>query len=145
MAKILVVDDHADSLTAMSLLLELENYQVLRAATGAETLEAIEAEKPDLVLLDLYLPDMSGAEICEVLTKRGMMADLRVVIFSAAHESAGDIQRALEWGAREYLAKPFRAEELLARIRAALAAPRHRPARRPPGSRPNERASSPDA
>jgi CheY-like chemotaxis protein len=123
-AKILVVDDHADSLTAMSLLLELESYEVARAATGAQTLRAIEAERPDLVLLDLYLPDMNGAEICEILSARGLMTDLRVVIFSAAHESAEDIQRALALGAREYIAKPFRAEDLLARIAAVLAQPR---------------------
>ena len=71
MAKILIVDDHGDSLTAMSLLLQLENYAVVGAATGAETLRLIEAERPDLVLLDLYLPDISGAEICEILEREG--------------------------------------------------------------------------
>lgn len=123
MAKILIVDDHADSLTAMSLLLELESYEVVRAATGAETLRLIDAERPDLVLLDLYLPDMSGAEICELLARRGVLRSLKVVIFSAAHESAEDIQRALALGAREYVAKPFRAEELLTRIAAVLNEP----------------------
>ena len=121
MARILVVDDHADSLTAMALLLELEKYEVRRAATGAETLSEIERERPDLVLLDLYLPDMSGAEICEILAKRGDLPGLRVIIFSAAHESSEDIQKALDLGARAYVAKPFRADQLLARIRAILA------------------------
>ncbi len=120
-AKILVVDDHADSLAAIGLLLELENYEVRRASTGAETLREIERERPDLVLLDLYLPDMSGAEICEILRRRGLLPGLRVAIFSAAHESADDIHRALALGACEVLAKPFRAEELLARIQALLA------------------------
>jgi two-component system sensor histidine kinase ChiS len=119
-AKILVVDDHADSLTAMSLLLELEGYEVRRAASGAETLRLIERERPDLVLLDLYLPDMGGAEVCEILAKQGAMRELKVVIFSAAHETADEVRRALASGAREYLGKPFRAEELLARISALL-------------------------
>lgn len=115
-AKILIVDDEPSLLATMAPLLRSRGYEVLTAMTGRAALEAVERDKPDLIVLDLGLPDMDGIEVCRAVRDR---STLPIVVLSA-RGAEGDKVRALDTGADDYVTKPFGAEELTARIRAAL-------------------------
>jgi DNA-binding response OmpR family regulator len=115
--RILIIDDEAVIRKAIRLACEKEGYEVLEAENGAEGLRQLEAGKPDLILLDLMLPDVSGFDVCREIRKAG--ARLPVIILSAKTEEI-DIVVGLEIGADDYITKPFRARELLARIAAHL-------------------------
>jgi two-component system KDP operon response regulator KdpE len=115
-ARILVVDDEPNILATIAPLLRARGYDVLSAMTGRAALEAVERDKPDLVVLDLGLPDLDGVEVC-----RHVRQDSGVpILVLSARGAEGDKVRALDAGADDYVTKPFGAEELLARIRAAL-------------------------
>jgi DNA-binding response OmpR family regulator len=94
---------------------EKEGYEVLEAENGTEGLRQVEVGRPDLVLLDLMLPDISGFDVCREIRKQGWRVP--VIILSARTEEI-DIVVGLEIGADDYITKPFRARELLARIAA---------------------------
>jgi two-component system KDP operon response regulator KdpE len=96
--------------------LQLEGYKVFEACTGAEGIEATAKSSPDLILLDLGLPDRSGHDILKHL--RDWFT--RPIIIISARNSSEDIIKALDNGANDYIGKPFQNEELLARIRAAI-------------------------
>src|SRR5205807_6463718 len=115
--KILIVDDEAMIRKAVHLALEKEGYEVVEAETGAEALRRIELSKPDLILLDIMLPDVSGFDVCRDIRKAGLRVP--IIILSAKTEEI-DIVVGLEIGADDYITKPFRARELLARIAAHL-------------------------
>jgi DNA-binding response OmpR family regulator len=118
-AKILVVDDEPNLLRMVSYTLQTEGFEVVVAQNGAEALDKVQTEKPDLVLLDVMLPDMSGVEVCEQLRKRPETIDLPVIMLSALSQ-VQDKVRCLEAGADEYVTKPIAPEELIARIKALL-------------------------
>ncbi|MHB8573487.1 MAG: response regulator [Candidatus Dormibacteria bacterium] len=122
--KILVVDDEPMIRKAIKLACEKEGYEIVEAENGTDALKAVEADKPNLVLLDLMLPDISGFDVCRDIRK----ADPRVpiIILSAKTEEI-DIVVGLEIGADDYITKPFRARELLARIAAHLRKARSEP------------------
>jgi two-component system alkaline phosphatase synthesis response regulator PhoP len=115
--KILVVDDEPMIRKAIKLACEKEGYQIVEAENGNEALRQLEAAKPNLILLDLMLPDISGFDVCRDIRR----SDPRVpiIILSAKTEEI-DIVVGLEIGADDYITKPFRARELLARIAAHL-------------------------
>ncbi|GAB3208545.1 response regulator [Marinactinospora thermotolerans] len=113
--RVLVVDDDAQIVRAMRINLRARGYEVDTAADGAGALEAAARRAPDIVLLDLGLPDMEGIEVIEGL--RGWSA-VPIIVLSARH-SAGEKVRALDAGADDYVTKPFGMDELLARLRAA--------------------------
>src|SRR3981081_2161060 len=115
--KILIVDDEAMIRKAIHLALEKEGYEVVEAETGGEALRRIELSKPDLILLDIMLPDVSGFDVCRDIRKAGLRVP--IIILSAKTEEI-DIVVGLEIGADDYITKPFRARELLARIAAHL-------------------------
>jgi len=115
-ALILLVDDEKAIQRAMVPLLRSRGYAVSTAETGQAALEAIEAERPDLVVLDLGLPDMDGTVVCERIRAR---SDVPIVVLSARLTERDKIV-ALDRGADDYVTKPFSPEELLARVRAAL-------------------------
>jgi two-component system KDP operon response regulator KdpE len=115
-ARILLVDDETSLQRAMTPLLRSRGYSVTIAATGGEALDAFERECPDLVILDLGLPDVDGAEVCRRMRARG---ETPIVILSA-RGSERDKVAALDSGADDYVTKPFGPDELLARVRAAL-------------------------
>ncbi|HLA81856.1 MAG TPA: response regulator transcription factor [Thermoleophilia bacterium] len=123
-ARILVVDDEPGMLRALRTLLARHGFQVEQAETGRQALESYSYYRPDLVLLDLGLPDISGLEVIRDLRAR---ANTPIVVLSVK-EAERDKVAALDLGADDYLTKPFGVDELLARIRVAL---RHaaRPAR----------------
>lgn len=119
-ARILIVEDEAALRRFLVPMLTTQGYQVLTAATGAEALALARSHNPDLLLLDLGLPDMDGM----VILKEFRAWSRKPVLVLSARAQEKDKVRALDQGADDYLAKPFGAAELLARLRVAL---RHRP------------------
>ncbi|HJT87925.1 MAG TPA: response regulator, partial [Bryobacteraceae bacterium] len=121
---ILNVDDHEICRYAISRLLEQSNFRVREAATGAEALQTARREQPDLVLLDIHLPDIDGYEVCRRLKAEPATARIPVVHISATYLSGSDRARGLEAGADGYLTEPVEPEVLIATIRAILRARR---------------------
>jgi len=115
-ANILVVDDEPQIRRVMRSTLTSHGYVILEAKTGEEAVELARKEKPDLILLDVNMPGMSGIEACREL-RRGTNAP---IIMLTVRNAERDKVLALDAGADDYVAKPFGIEELLARIRAAL-------------------------
>ncbi|MGZ8336904.1 MAG: response regulator [Allosphingosinicella sp.] len=113
--RILVVDDEPQIRTLLRATLIRAGYQVVEAGSGRETLNALAIDKPDLVLLDLGLPDRDGLELVETLGK----SETKVIVVSARDDTEQKVA-ALDLGADDYVTKPFDTDELLARIRAAL-------------------------
>jgi len=115
-ARILIVDDEPNILGTVAPLLRARGYEVFSAMSGRAGLESLERDKPDLIVLDLGLPDMDGVEVC-----RQIRETLNVpILVLSARGAEGDKVGALDAGADDYVTKPFGAEELLARIRASL-------------------------
>ena len=115
-ARILVVDDEPAILRIVRANLQHHGYRVETATTGREALDAYTAHHPDLILLDLGLPDQDGLEIIRQIRER---ATTPIVVLSARGAERDKVQ-ALDLGADDYLTKPFGVEELLARVRVAL-------------------------
>jgi diguanylate cyclase (GGDEF)-like protein len=113
--KILVIDDSPFFRGQLKLTLGKE-YDVIEAGTGTEGFEIVKREKPDLVLLDVIMPDYSGFEICRIL-RESESNNLMPIIMITSQDSQEDILIALELGADDYIKKPFNERELLARIR----------------------------
>lgn len=118
--KILVVDDEPPIRKLLRVGLGTQDYTVVEAGNGRSAIEQVKAERPDLILLDLGLPDMAGHDLLRLWRDEGL--ELPVVILSSRTDEAG-IVKALELGADDYVTKPFGMNELVARIRVAL---RHR-------------------
>ncbi|SDM32401.1 response regulator [Allokutzneria albata] len=116
MTTVLIVDDEPQIVRALRINLTARGYDVLTAGDGTTALQEAAIGKPDLVVLDLGLPDMDGTEVITGL--RGW-SPVPVVVLSARADSAGKV-RALDAGADDYITKPFGMDELLARLRAAL-------------------------
>ncbi len=115
-AKILIIDDEPQILRALKTILTARRYEVLLASTGEQGLALAAAQEPDLVILDLSLPDMNGIQVCEQIRE---WSQVPIVILSV-RDNMRDKVAALDQGADDYLTKPFDIEELLARIRVAL-------------------------
>jgi two-component system, OmpR family, KDP operon response regulator KdpE len=116
MTRVLAVDDDRQLLRALQITLTARGYEVVPAATGAGALAAASSSPPDVVILDLGLPDLDGVAVIEGL--RGWCS-APVIVLSARHEERAKV-RALDAGADDYVTKPFGMEELLARLRAAV-------------------------
>jgi two-component system KDP operon response regulator KdpE len=112
--RVLIVDDEPQILRALRINLQARQYEVIMAADGAEALHAAASDHPDLVVLDLGLPDIDGVE---VIRKLRTWTPIPIVILSGRLDSAAKVA-ALDAGADDYVTKPFGLEELLARIRA---------------------------
>ena len=119
--RILIVDDVATNRILMRVKLSEAFYDTLQAESGADALQMARAEQPDLILLDLYLPDQDGAAVCAALKADPETAHIPIVIVTAAQDSA-DKMRALQAGAEEVLRKPLDDVVLLARVRSLLRA-----------------------
>lgn len=117
MTKILIVDDEPEMLLGLRDNFELEGYEVVTAADGAAGLNKALSDKPDLVLLDLMMPKMSGLDVCRELRRAGVQTP---IIMLTARGQEVDKVLGLEIGADDYITKPFGLSELLARVRAAL-------------------------
>lgn len=110
--RVLIVDDEPDIRLLIRINLLAAGYEVLEAGNGREAIDILEGEEPDLVLLDLRLPELDGWDVLEHLKKRGVAERVPVVAISA-HASPTTKERAREVGFRSYVSKPFTPEELL--------------------------------
>jgi DNA-binding response OmpR family regulator len=115
--KVLVIDDEAMIRKTVRLACEKEGYAVQEAENGAEALTKVDSFRPDIILLDLMLPDISGFDVCRDIRRAG--TKVPILILSAKTEEI-DVVVGLEIGADDYVIKPFRPRELLARIAAHL-------------------------
>src|SRR5579883_2718624 len=115
-ARILVVDDEREILRALQRNLTAHGYEVFTADSGEQALEEIAAHRPDLMLLDLGLPKMSGLEVCEKVRAE---SNIPIIVLSVK-DTERDKVEALDLGADDYVAKPFGMNEVLARVRVAL-------------------------
>jgi len=121
-ASILIVDDEPNIVLSLEFVLHEEGYDVRVARDGVEALEAIEAQRPDLVLLDVMLPRMNGFEVCQRIRSRPEWRALRVVMLSAKGREV-EVQKGLALGADSYVTKPFAIKDLLAEVQRQLARP----------------------
>ncbi len=117
MTKILVVEDEPDMALGLKDNFEFEGYEVLTAGDGATGLEKARTVKPDLVVLDIMLPKMSGLDVCKTL--RGEGFESPIILLTARGQEIDKVV-GLELGADDYVTKPFSIRELLARVRAIL-------------------------
>ena len=115
-ARILVVDDEIEIVRALQRSLTAHGFEVFTAGSGEEALEAIAHHRPDLMVLDLGLPGMSGLEVCRTVRAQ---SNLPIIVLSVK-DTERDKVMALDLGADDYVSKPFGMDEVLARIRAAL-------------------------
>jgi two-component system, OmpR family, phosphate regulon response regulator PhoB len=118
-SRVLIVEDEPDIRDLLAFHLEREGYQVTRATTGGEALRQVRAAPPDLVILDLLLPEMDGLEVCRRLRADAGTAGLPVIMLTAKGDEVDRVV-GLEIGADDYIVKPFSPKELLARVRAVL-------------------------
>lgn len=118
-ARILVVDDEPDLLELVRFNLTQAGFQVTTAASGREALEQLKSATPDLVVLDLMLPDISGNDICRQIRSDPALADLPIVMLTARSEEVDRVV-GFELGADDYVPKPFSPRELMLRVRAVL-------------------------
>jgi DNA-binding response OmpR family regulator len=116
MATILIADDEKNILQLARMYLQAEGFSVEVASNGRETLEKVRQAKPDLLVLDLMMPELDGWEVCRRLRKE---SDLPIIMLTARGEDVDKIV-GLELGADDYMTKPFNARELVARVKAVL-------------------------
>ncbi|MBX3083162.1 MAG: response regulator [Anaerolineae bacterium] len=118
--KILVVDDEIDSLKLIGLMLQRQGYEISAASSGAQALSKAVAEKPDLIILDVMMPDMDGYEVCKRLRASTTTSGIPIIMFTAK-SLVDDKVAGFEAGADDYLTKPTHPAELASRVRAVLA------------------------
>lgn len=119
MKKILVIDDLPENVFMIQDRLEQEGYNVITAYDGKTGLEKAFSELPDLILLDIMMPDMNGIEVCRILVKDPKTSKIPIILVTAK-SGASDTKDGLEAGAFDYIKKPFNRIELLARVNSAL-------------------------
>jgi len=118
-SKILIIDDNNLNLRMIELILQNRNYAVITSLTGREGLKIARAEKPDLILLDIMMPEMDGFEVCENLKSSKETQDIPVIFLTSKTDTEG-IVRGFELGAADYVTRPFNRTELLARLKTHL-------------------------
>lgn len=120
MKKILIVDDEADVVEVVKMLLELEGYTVLEAFNGKEALEIVEHEELDLIILDIMMPEIDGVEVCRRLRTNDKLDEVPIIMFSAKL-SAVDKKDSFDAGADGFITKPFNARSFIAAIQTFIA------------------------
>ncbi|HKZ07478.1 MAG TPA: response regulator [Methylomirabilota bacterium] len=118
-SRVLIVEDEPDIRELLGFHLEREGYHVMRASTGTEALRQVRHARPDLVILDLMLPEMDGLEVCRRLRAEAGTAGVPVIMLTAKGDEVDRVV-GLEMGADDYVVKPFSPKEVLARVRAVL-------------------------
>ncbi len=117
--KILIVDDDKDVVTPLKMSLEADNYSVIEAYAGCGAIEKAHGEIPDLIILDIILPDMDGYEVCNRLREDPLTELIPIIMLTGKDDISNKIE-GLERGADDYITKPFNLSELKARIRTVL-------------------------
>ena len=117
---VMLVDDEPDLIRATSFRLKHAGYQVLCLSEGKSALESLKNNKPDLVILDIHLPGMSGYEICQTIKSDDMLKHIPVIFFSATSSTEDIEHKVKELQAQGYIRKPFEPEELLAMVKKFL-------------------------
>lgn len=117
--RVLIVDDEANIVAALEYLLRRSGYEVSVAATGDEALHQVEVVAPDLVLLDVMMPQKSGYEVCRRIRERPEWSAVKIVMLSAKGREA-EVSKGMSLGADLYVTKPFSNAALVARIRELL-------------------------
>jgi two-component system, OmpR family, alkaline phosphatase synthesis response regulator PhoP len=118
-ARILIADDHPHGVELLEAYLIGTPYEIRTAGNGDETLQAIQQWRPDIVLLDIMMPRLSGFEVCKRLRQDPAMRNIGVIMITALDQPA-DVDRGVEAGADDFLTKPINQADLLLRIRALL-------------------------
>ncbi|MFA5103823.1 MAG: response regulator [Candidatus Margulisiibacteriota bacterium] len=119
MKNILVIEDVEDHLEIVKLILEQHGYNILVATTGLEGLKCARANSPDLVILDVVLPEMNGYEVCKEI-KNGADTKEMPVIMLSVRSNPEDIETAYKAGANKYITKPFNLEDLIKEVKKQL-------------------------
>ena len=120
MASVLVVDDGIDNLRLLSDLLGEHGYEVRAVTTGRQALQAVEHDPPDLILLDITMPEMNGYEVCRHLKAKDRSKDVPVIFLTSLTDTADKV-RAFDAGGVDYVTKPFQFDEVLARVKTHVA------------------------
>ena len=113
--KILIVDDVMSNVLLLKVLLTNEKFAIATASNGRQALEQVEKENPDLVLLDVMMPDMSGFEVAQHLKSNPNTADIPIIFLTALNSTA-DLVKGFQVGANDFISKPFNKEELIIRV-----------------------------
>ena len=117
--KILIADDEPNIVVSLEFLMKREGYQVLVARDGPQALEAIQRERPHLVLLDVMMPGKTGFEVCQAVRADDALAAVKIVLLTAKGRDT-DIAKGQALGADAYVTKPFSTKELAAKVRELL-------------------------
>jgi len=117
--KILIVDDEMDTLLTTKRALEIDGYNVIEANDGKKALEIIRKENPDIILLDLMLPEMDGFDVCKKVKTDPLYGHIPIIMLTAKGEIKDKVD-GIEIGADDYVTKPFNLSELKARIKMIL-------------------------
>lgn len=118
--KILVVDDEESLLALLDAILDKEGYSVITASNGQDALQILDKQKPDLAILDMMMPGMSGREVCEKIRANPKTKDMKVIFLTVAKfsETGKDILSKMK--VSDYITKPFENEDLVKRVKKAL-------------------------
>lgn len=119
MKKILVIDDHPDNVFILQDRLEREGFEVITAYDGESGINKTIEELPDLILLDIMMPGISGYDVCKTVVNDERIRDIPIILVTALTD-AKDLKEGLQLGAYDYIKKPFNKTELIARINSAL-------------------------
>jgi len=119
MKKILIIDDSPDSVFLLQDRLEREGFEIAKAYNGEMGIQKAVDEKPDLILLDIMMPDISGYDVCKTLSSKDETKLIPIILLTALTE-ADNLKQGLQSGAFDYIKKPFNRIELIARINSAL-------------------------
>jgi len=114
---ILIVDDTPQNVQVLARTLEEGNYELAVATNGKDALAFVEREEPDLILLDVMMPEMNGYEVCRVLKKNEKTVNIPIIFLTAKRET-DDIVKGFDAGGVDYIIKPFNSKELMARVKA---------------------------
>lgn len=120
MAKILIAEDERDIRDLVAFTLRFAGHEVFTAANGEEAVDMASKVNPDIILMDVRMPRMTGYEACKVMKQNPDLKDIPIVFLSAKGQEA-EIQQGLDAGAEEYLLKPFAPDQLTSHVKAILA------------------------